>query len=94
MSSNGTRGDEVVQRQRVEGPESATRTLDGLVDDFGRGVNTVWIIASGPRVLDVIPSLETFEPISTGIVDILSIGDKLGRRRRRVGGRHFEWRTG
>ena len=93
-SGHGTGRDEVVQQQGVEGLESATRTLDGLVDGFGRGVNPIRIVASGPHVLDVVPRLELLEALGTGIVDILSIGDELGRRRRSVGSRHFEWRTG
>ena len=49
---------------------------------------------SGSRVLDIVLRLELLEPLSTGIVNVLSIGDELGRRRGSVGGRHFEWRTG
>ena len=52
------------------------------------------VVASGSRVLDVVPCLELLETLSTGIVDVLSIGDELGRRRRSVGSRHVEWRTG
>ena len=49
---------------------------------------------SGSGILDVVLRLELLEPLSTGIVDLLSIGDELRRGRRSVGGRHFEWRTG
>ena len=49
---------------------------------------------SGPHVFDVVPGLELLEALSVSIVDVLGIGDKLGRRRRSVGSRHFEWRTG
>ena len=49
---------------------------------------------SGSRVLDVVSRLELLETLGTGIVDVLSIGNELGGRRRSVGGRHFEWRTG
>ena len=93
-SSHGTRGDEVVQQQRVEGLESTTRTLDGLVDGFGGRVNTVGIIASGPHVLDIVSCLELFEALGAGIVDLLGIRDKLGRRGRSVGGRHFDVEDG
>ena len=48
---------------------------------------------SGSGILDVVPRLELFEPLGMGIVDILSIGDEL-RRRRSVGSGHFEWRMG
>ena len=93
-SSDSTRGNEVVQRQRVEGTESATRTFNGLVDSFGRGIDTVGIVASCPHVLDVVPRLELLEALGMSIVDLLSVGDKLGRRGRSVGSRHFVWRMG
>ena len=41
-----------------------------------------------PGVLDIEPCLELLETLGMGIVDILGIGDKLGRRRS-IGGRHF-----
>ena len=92
-SGDGTRGDEVVQGQRIQGPKGAARTFDCLVDDFGQGIGHVGIVSGGPSVLDVVLGLELLEPLGTGIVDVLSIGDER-RRRRSVGGRHFEWRTG
>ena len=92
-SCDGARGDEIVQRQSVEGPESATRTLDSLVNGFGRRIDPIGIIASGPGILDVIPRLELLKTLGVGVVDILGVGDEL-RRGRSVGGRHFEWRTG
>ena len=64
-----------------------------MIDDFGRRKGRVRIVASGSRVLDVISRLELLEPFGTSIVDVLSKSDKL-RRRRSVGSRHFEWRTG
>ena len=81
-SRNGARRDEVIQRQQVEGPESATRTLDSLVDNFGGGIKAVGIVASGPRVLDVVPHLELLEALGASIVDVLGVGNELGRRRR------------
>ena len=93
-SGDGTRGDEVVQRKRIEGPESATRTFDSLVDGFGRRVDAVGIVASSPHVLDVVPRLEPLEAFGMSVIDILSVGNKLGRRRRSIGSRHFEWRMG
>ena len=93
MSSYSPRGNKVVQQQRVEGPESAAWTFDGLIDGFGRGINPVGIVTGSPSILDVVPCLELFEAVSTSIVDVLSVGDEL-RRGRSVGGRHFEWRTG
>ena len=64
-----------------------------MIDNLWRWVDPIGIIASNPRVLDVVPRLELFEPFGAGVVDILSVGDEL-RRRRSVRGRHFEWRTG
>ena len=51
------------------------------------------IIVSGPSVLKVVSGLELLEALHMSIVDILGIGDKLGRRRS-IGSRHFKWRTG
>ena len=45
-------------------------------------------------VLDVVVALEPLEALCPSIVDVLSIGDKLRRRSRSVGSRHFVWRTG
>ena len=92
MSGDGTRGDEVVQRQRIEGAESATGTLGSLVDCFSRRISGVRIITGGLSLLDVELRLKLLEPFSAGVVDVLSVGDE--RRRRSVGGRHFLWRTG
>ena len=49
---------------------------------------------SGVGILDVVSPLENLEALGASIVDVLSIGDELGRRRRSIGSRHFEWRTG
>ena len=94
MSGNGTSKNEVVQRQRVQGSLHHPRTLGSLIDNFGRRVDPVGIVAGGPGVLDVVPRLELLETLGAGIVNVLSIGDELGRRRRSVGGRYFEWRMG
>ena len=95
MSSHGPGGDEVVQRQRIEGPESTPWTLYGLVNRFGRRINAVRIVASSPRVLDIVSRFELLKALHASIVNVLGVGDELGRRRRRsVGSRHFEWRTG
>ena len=48
---------------------------------------------SASSVLDVVAALEPLEALSVSVVDILGVGDEL-RRRRSVGSRHFEWRTG
>ena len=45
-------------------------------------------------VLDIVVALEPLKALSVSIVDVLGIGDELRRRRRSIGGRHFEWRTG
>ena len=92
-SGNGTSKDEVVQRQRVQGSLRHPRTLGGLIDHLRRRINAIGIVASSSCVLDVVPRLELLETLGAGIVDVLSIGDEMGRRRS-VGGRHFEWRTG
>ena len=76
--SHSARRNEVVQRQRVEGLESATRTLDSLVDGFGQRIHAMWIVVSGSHILDVEPRLELLETLSAGIVNILGIGDELG----------------
>ena len=94
VSSHGASRNEVVQGKRVEGPESTPQTLHRLIDGFGQQIDPIGIISSSPRVLDVVPHLELLEPLSAGIVNVLSIGDELRRRRRRVGSRHFERRTG
>ena len=47
-----------------------------------------------PSVLNVVATLESLEALRPSIVDLLSIADELRRRRRSVGSRHFEWRTG
>ena len=49
---------------------------------------------SGPHVLDVVPCLELLEALRTGVVNVLGIGDELRRRRRSVGGRHFDVEDG
>ena len=64
-----------------------------MIDDLWRWVDPVGIVPSGTSILDVVPRLELLEPLGMGVVDVLSVGDEL-RRRRSVGGRHFEWRTG
>ena len=45
-------------------------------------------------VLDIVPHLELLEALRASIVDVLGVGDELGRGRRSIGGRHFEWRMG
>ena len=57
-SSYGTSRDEVVQGERIKGPESTPWTLHGLIDGFGGGINAVRIVTGGPHVLDVVPRLE------------------------------------
>ena len=70
------------------------RTLDGLIDDLRRWIDPIGIVMSGSRILDIVPRLELLEAFGASIVNVLSIGDELGRRRRSVGERHFKWRTG
>ena len=92
-SGHRTRRDEVVQQQGIQGTERTPWTLHSLVDDFGQQIGWVGIVASGPGILDVVPSLELLEALCASIVDILGVGNEL-RRRRSVGSRHFVWRTG
>ena len=94
MSGNGTGEDEVVQGQGFKGSFRHPRTFGGLVDNLRRRIDPIGIIVSGTGVLDVVPRLELLEPFGASIVDILSVGDEMGRRRRSNWGRHFEWRTG
>ena len=93
-SGHGPRGDEVVKGQTIEGTESTPQTLDSLVNRLGQQIGPIWIIAGSPSVLDVVMTLEPFEALRPSIVDILGVGDKLRGRRRSIGSRHFEWRTG
>ena len=51
------------------------------------------IVASDMGVLDVVAAFELLKALHLSIVNVLRIGDEL-RRRRSVGSRHFEWRTG
>ena len=92
MSGHRPRGDEVIQRQAIEGTEHTPQTLDSLVDCLGRRIGPVWIVTSRPSVLDVVTILETLETFRPSIVNVLGVGDEL--RRRSVGSRHFVWRTG
>ena len=89
-SSHGARRDEIVQREGVERTKGAPWTLNGLIDHLGRRIGCVWIITSGPGVLDVVLRLELLEALCTGIVDVLGVRNKLGRRRRSIGSRHFD----
>ena len=93
-SSHWPGSDEVVQRQTIEGTERTPRTLDSLVDRLSRQISPTRIVAGTSSVLDVVAALEPLEALSASIVDVLGIGDELRRRRRSVGSRHFEWRTG
>ena len=93
-SGHQPRRDEVVQQQTVKGTERTPRTLDSLVHRFGRRIQPSWIVASNTGILNVVVALEPLEALRPGIVDILSVGDELRRRRRSIGSRHFKWRTG
>ena len=92
-SRNRTSQDKAVQRESIQGAERASWTLHSLIDNFGQRIRHIRIVMSGSRVLDIVVRLEVFETLCASIVDVLGIGNKL-RRRRSVGGRHFEWRTG
>ena len=89
MSGHGTRGNEIVKRESIEGTESTPRTLYGLIDHLGRKIYGIWIIAGSPSVLDVVSPLELLKALGASIVNVLGVGNKLRRRRRSVGSRHF-----
>ena len=93
MSGHRTRGNKVVERQTVESAEHTPWTFCSLVDGFGQQICPLQIIASSLGVLDIIMGFEMFEVFCPGVVDILGVGDEL-RRRRNVGGRHFNVEDG
>ena len=88
MSGHRTRRDKVIEGKTIKGPESAPQTLHSLIDCLSQWISPVGIVMGGPGILDVEPCLELFKALHTSIVDVLGIGDEL-RRRRSVGGRHF-----
>ena len=45
-------------------------------------------------VLDIVLHLELLKALCASVVNILGVGDKLRGRKRSIGSRHFEWRTG
>ena len=92
-SSHGTGGNEVVKGETIKGTKCTPQTFDSLEDRLGRRISPARIVVGDSRILDIVATLESLEGLGAGIVDILGIGDKL-RRRRSVGSRHFEWRTG
>ena len=94
MSSHWARRDKVVQRKRVKGTERTPWTLHSLVNHFSQWVDCIRIVTSATGVLDIELHLELLEALGASVVDILGIGDELRRRRRSIGSRHFEWRTG
>ena len=85
-SCHGASRNKVVQGKRVERPESTPWTLHCLIDRFGQRVQTIGFVASSPHVLDVVLRLELLKALGASIVDVLGIGDELGRRGRSVGG--------
>ena len=80
MSSDCPRGDKVVEGKRVEGPESASRTLHGLIDGFGGGVNAIGIVVSSSHILDIVLRLKLLEALRVSIVNVLSVGNELDRK--------------
>ena len=93
-SSHRPGRDKVVQGQTIEGAERTPWTLNSLVHRLGRRINPPRIVTGASGVLDVVATLESLEALGPSVVDILSIANELRRRRRSVGSRHFEWRTG
>ena len=93
-SGHGSTGDEVIQGQPIKGPLRTPQTLCSLEDGFGCWISPMRIVASNPRILDIVGGFEPLEALCPGIVDILGKGDESRRRRRSVGSRHFMWRMG
>ena len=93
-SSHGPRGNEVVQGQPIEGPLRTSQTLCSLEDGFGCWISPTRIVVSNPCVLDIVGGFEPLEALRSGVIDILGESDKSGRRRRSVGGRHFNVEDG
>ena len=91
-SSDQSQSDEILERECVEGPLQTTRTLDSVVYIFCHWVGPPWIIMGSPGILLVENGLVPFEAFHLGVIDILSEGNKSGRRS--IGSRHFVWRTG
>ena len=89
-SSHRTRRNKVVQRERVKRTESAPQTFNSLVDRLGQRIGCIGIVMGSPSVLDIVSCLELLETLHTGIVNVLGIGNKLRRRGRSVGSRHFD----
>ena len=75
-------------------PGPLAPSVDSLVNGFRRRIDAVGIVSCGAGVLDVVLCLELLETLSAGIINILGVGNELGRRGRSVGSRHFEWRMG
>ena len=92
MSGHGTRGNEVVQQQRIKRAEHTPQTFDSLIDCFSRRIGRVGIIASSPSILDIESHLELLETLGVSIVNVLDVGNELGRRS--VGSRHFDVEDG
>ena len=79
-SGHRPRGNEVVQGQTIEGTECTPQTLNSLVYRLSRRIGPAWIVAGTTSVLDVVVAPEPLKTLSTGIVDVLGVGDELGRR--------------
>ena len=94
MSSDQSRGDEVLKREHIEGPLWTTGRLDGMVNVFCHWVSPLRIIVGSPGVLLVEDGLVPLEALHIGVVDILGKGNEIRRRKRSVGSRHFVWRMG
>ena len=94
MSGHRPRGNEVVQRQTIEGTERTPQTLNSLVNCLGQWISPARIVVGSSGILDVVAALEPLEALRSSIVDVLGVGNELRRRSRSVGSRHFMWRTG
>ena len=75
-------------------PGPLAPSVDSLVNGFCRRIDAVGIVSCRAGILDVVLCLELLETLSAGIINILGVGNELGRRGRSVGSRHFEWRMG
>ena len=63
-SSYGPRGDEVIQQQRVEGPESTPCTLNSLIDHFSQRIDPVGIVVHYAVVVVVVVRVCASSPIN------------------------------
>ena len=62
-SGHGTRGDEVIEGETVEGPKCTPQTLHGLIDCLSQWIDSIGIVTGGLSVLDIVSHLELLEAL-------------------------------